>query len=48
MHIEDYIPEAIQMVSAWGIPDEELADEINVQVRLMAGVAPDETGPDTH
>ena len=47
MHIEDYIPEAIEMVSAWDIPDEELADAINAQARLMAGVHPDEPWPDT-
>ena len=48
MHIEDYIPEAIEMVSAWDIPDEEFADTVNEQARLMAGIQPDEPWPDTH
>ena len=42
MHIEDYIPEAIEMVSAWDIPDDQVADAVNDQARLMAGVLPDE------
>ena len=48
MHTEDYIPEAIEMVSARDIPDEELSDAINDQARLMAGINPDETWPETH
>ena len=48
MLIEDYIPEALDMVSAWDIPDEELADAVNDQARLMAGVTPDETWPEMH
>ena len=48
MHIEDYIPEAIEMVSAWDIPDEEFTDAVNAQARLMAGVLPDESWPETH
>ena len=48
MHIEDYIPEALETVSAWDIPDEELAEAVNDQARLMAGVPPDEYWPDTH
>ena len=48
MHIEDYIPEALEMVSAWDIPDEELADAVNAQARLMAGIHPDESWPDMH
>ena len=46
--LENYVTEAIEMVSAWDIPDEELVDAINAQVRLMAGVLPDEPWPDTH
>jgi hypothetical protein len=42
VHIEQYIPDAIEMVSAWDIPEEELADAINAQARLMAGIPPDE------
>jgi len=39
---EQYVLEAIEMVSAWDIPDEDLVDTINDQARLMAGVNPDE------
>ena len=46
--LEDYVTEAIQMVSAWDIPDEDFADAVNAQARLMAGVHPDETWPETH
>ena len=48
MFIEDYIPEAIEMISAWEIPEEELVDAINAQARLMAGVLPEESWPETH
>ena len=51
MHIEDYILDALETVGAWDIPDEEFADSVNAQARLMAGVRPDEvweTNLDTH
>ena len=49
MHtLEDLIPEAIEMVSAWDIPDEEFADSVNAQARLMAGISPNEPWPDAH
>jgi hypothetical protein len=48
VHIEDYIPEAIEMVSAWDILDEDFAQTVNDQARLMAGVTTDEPWPDTH
>ena len=41
----------LMIVSAWDIPDEELADAVNDQARLMAGINPDEIRehhPDTH
>ena len=38
MHIEDYILDALETVSAWDIPDEEFAQTVNDQARLMAGV----------
>jgi hypothetical protein len=41
MQYEDYIPEALAMVSAWDIPDEEFADAVNAQARLMAGINSD-------
>ena len=28
--------------SAWNLPDEDLADAVNAQARLMAGIHPDE------
>ena len=40
--LEDYVTEAIEMVSAWDIPNEEFADTVNYQARLMAGIQPDE------
>jgi hypothetical protein len=48
VHIEDYIPEAIETVSAWDIPDEDFTDAVNAQARLMAGVPPDDLWEDTH
>ena len=47
MQYEDYIPEAINMVSAWDIPDEDFTDAVNAQARLMAGIPPDEF-PESH
>ena len=46
--LEDYIPEALDMVSAWDIPDEQLADAINAQARLMSGITSDESWPEPH
>ena len=45
---EDYVTEAIEMVSAWDIPPEDFAQTVNDQARLMAGINPDESWPDTH
>ena len=39
---EDYIVEALELVSAWDIPEEDLADAVNAQARLMAGIHPDD------
>ena len=39
---EDYIVEALELVSAWDIPEEDLSDAVNSQARLMAGVHSDE------
>jgi hypothetical protein len=39
---EDYILDALELVSAWNLPDDELADAVNSQARLMAGIHPDE------
>jgi hypothetical protein len=48
---QDHISEALEIVSAWNIPDEDFADAVNDQAMLMAGVNPDdipERLPDTH
>jgi hypothetical protein len=39
---EDYIAEALELVSAWDVPDEDFVDAVNVRARLMAGVHPDD------
>ena len=46
MHIEDYIPDALETVSAWDVPDEDFAQTVNDQARLMAGVPPDDPWPE--
>jgi hypothetical protein len=43
---EDYIAEALEIVSTWNIPDEEFAVAVSAQARLMAGVQPDELWED--
>jgi hypothetical protein len=51
MNIENIILDALEIVSAWGLPDEDLADAVNDQAMLMAGVNPDdipERLPNTH
>ena len=51
MNYENLILDALMVVSAWDIPDEDLADAVNDQTMLMAGVDPDdipERHPDTH
>ena len=40
--MHDYILDALEMVSAWNIPDGDLADAVNAQARLMAGINPDD------
>lgn len=42
MDYEDYIPEALELVFAWDLPEEALADAVNDQARLMAGYLPDD------
>ena len=34
---EDYIPDALDMVSTWELPEEDFAHAVNQQARLMAG-----------
>jgi hypothetical protein len=38
MDIECYIYEALEIVSAWEIPEEDFAQTVNDQARLMAGM----------
>ena len=51
MQYENYLIDAVNLVSAWDIPDEDVARVITDQAKLMAGVNPDEYGKvhlDTH
>ena len=51
MNIENLILDALEVVSTWDLPEEELADAVNDQAMLMAGVNQDdipERRPDTH
>jgi hypothetical protein len=38
MNTQDYILDAIEIVGTWDLPDEDFADAVNDQARLMAGV----------
>lgn len=38
---EDYILDALEIVTAWGIPDNEIAEAANQQAYVMAGCPPD-------
>jgi hypothetical protein len=40
---EDYFPLAIETVSAWDLPEDEWADAVNAQAKLMAGITLDHT-----
>ncbi len=42
MNYEDYIPDALEMILAWNLDEEDLADAVNDQARLMAGIDPDD------
>ena len=42
MNIENLILDALEIVSAWDLPEEDFADAVNDQARIMAGVNPDE------
>jgi hypothetical protein len=41
MNYEAYIPEALELVSAWEIPLEDFAQVVNDQARIMAGTDTD-------
>jgi hypothetical protein len=40
--IEEYLLDAVATVSAWDLDDDQIADAVNMQARLMAGVNPDD------
>ena len=42
MNTDNYVLEALEMVTAWDLPDQALADAIGDRVRLMAGIPPDD------
>ena len=46
--LEDYVTEAIETVSAWDIADEDFAQSVNDQARMMAGIHPDDAWTETH
>ena len=42
MNFENQILDALMIISAWDLPDEDLADAVNDQARLMAGIDPED------
>ena len=42
MSYENQILDALMIVSAWDLPEEDLANAVNDQARLMAGIDQDE------
>ena len=42
MNFEDYIPDAIEAVMAWELYEEDFAQAVNDQARLMAGMNSDD------
>ena len=42
MNQENYIIEALEIVSAWDLPDEDLSDAIADRAMLLAGVNPED------
>ena len=42
MNYEDYLRDALEMVLAWDLPEEELAEAVNDQARLIAGISPEQ------
>jgi hypothetical protein len=52
MNIENHILEAFEIVSTWDLPDEDFAQALNDQARLMSGISPDDETwveqPDIH
>ena len=44
MYYEAYIQDAIDMVAAWEVPEEDFAQAVNDQARIMAGLDLDPAG----
>jgi hypothetical protein len=40
--MHEYILDALETVMSWELPEEDLADALNDQIRLMSCVNPDE------
>ena len=40
--IEEYLLDAVATVSAWDLDDDQFADAVNMQAKLMAGVPSDD------
>ena len=43
MNYQDYLSDALELVAAWEIPDEDFAEAVIDQAKLMAGISPDGT-----
>ena len=43
--MQNYILDALEIVSAWDLPEEDFAQAVNAQARLMAGINSEETLP---
>ena len=43
MHCQNYPMDAIDLVLAWDLPDEALADAVQAQASLMARTNPEES-----
>ena len=39
---QHYLLDALELVLPWDLPDEDLADAVNAQARLMAGIDPED------
>ena len=42
MHYENYFTDALEIVSAWDIPDEDFAQVVTDQAKLMSGIPPED------
>ena len=42
MDYENYILDALEMVTAWDLPEEDIPQAVNEQARLLAGLNPED------